>query len=491
MKKYLRFFIWIAFFIEIIAFPQLENCIGAIISLLIFEIFMNYVYLKNNIKNYPLSIFALSALFAFCYLPIIMTLIDGHPLTFKMEKPERTFFYQLLFVLVSVFAFACSKNSRIEYFVKKIMKKGIFLKPLTEKQIWVLTGFGFCFQIYTLLMVEDNGGGGIAATLSYFIYLPLIYLFKGWGYDNIRMNKLYVYLYIVLVMILGIGTNKRSYVFMIVFFYLLSYLLNSFIKKYEFSFKSFLTGIVIFLIASGPITDFALSMVLVRSLKGETSTEELVHKTIDTFNNKELLTTAKNVFFSDKETGNVYESWNEYYVNNLFLERYCNYRVADATLCNAYKAGFCNIKMQEYFWWFIGSSFPTPILKIFGNRVDKTKYEEFSTNDMLMKQSYGRIAGGHMVGGDVGLGLATMGELFFLIHFCVFYVIFSVLNGMCLRKNDKTIFLPIASLLLLNRIFRLFVFDDGIALDIRFIIWELPFYLVCYMIIVKIVRKLS
>ena len=108
-----------------------------------------------------------------------------------------------------------------------------------------------------------------------------------------------------------------------------------------------------------------------------------------------------------------------------------------------------------------------------------------------MKQSYGRIAGGHMVGGDIGLGLATMGELFFLIHFCLYYVIFSVLNGMCLRKNDKTIFLPIASLLLLNRIFRLFVFDDGIALDIRFIIWELPFYLVCYMIIVKIVRRLS
>jgi len=490
MKRYFRIIIYIALLLEIFLFPQIENIIGAIISIVIFELFSKYVYSKQNIKRYPLSIFAFSALFVFCYLPIIMTLIDGHPITFKMTKPILTFNHQLLFVIITILAFQFSKKSFIEHSLSSFFNKNIFVNPLNKVQILILSIIGIISRIYTLFFVDESGGGGLAVTFGYLIYTPLIFVFKNLSGENIHVNKKYIYIYMLFIMALGVGTNKRSFVFMIVFFYILLYVLNAFVmQKYIFSLKQIIIGVVLFLFVSGPITDFALSMVIVRSYKEDVSATALVNKTLQVFNDKETLAYARNSFFSDRETGNVYEAWNEYYVNNLFFERYCNYRVADATLCNAYKIGFCNDNMKDYFIWFLQSSFPGPLLKVLGCKVDKTKYEDFSTNDILMKQSFGRIAGGHMVGGDVGLGLATMGWWFYLIHFVVFYIIFSVLNAMVTYKQNNTVVMPLIALLLINRIFRLFVFDDGIAQDIRFIIWELPFFVICYMIIRKLLYK--
>lgn len=47
--------------------------------------------------------------------------------------------------------------------------------------------------------------------------------------------------------------------------------------------------------------------------------------------------------------GNNALGWSEYYVDNIFLDRFCNLRVFDATLYNAQCQGFNNPKGHQYY----------------------------------------------------------------------------------------------------------------------------------------------
>ena len=162
--------------------------------------------------------------------------------------------------------------------------------------------------------------------------------------------------------------------------------------------------IISVLVISGPASDMAIAMVVVRGERSSMTFSELLEKSVEVYQDKEQLTVYRNLKI-DENKSNIDNHWNESYVSSPFLDRLCNYRVVDATIYHAQRVGYGNKAMLELYENNILSMFPGPIVHIFFPEIDKSKLN-FSTMDKLYLLSANGVLGGYKVGGDVGLGLA-------------------------------------------------------------------------------------
>ena len=304
------------------------------------------------------------------------------------------------------------------------MKKwGYYAQP-TNKQLWILGFVGLCFRLF---MMSQQGKGDIqlagAGTLNMFsllLYCPICILFNPLlGKDNCSKKTQYiVYCYIAFLVILLIATNSRSQMLSPLVVFACCYLLKHIYihkKTLWLSYKKMFLFIVSIFILSGPASDMAIAMVAVRGERSSMSFSELLERSIEVYQDKEQLRFYRQ-WLSDEDKSTVGAEWQESYVSSPFLNRLCNYRVADATIYHAQRVGYGNKEMLELFGNQLMTMFPGPIVDFFFSDIDKSKLN-FSSMDKLYLLSMKGGVGGYKVGGDIGLGLVTFGYFYFPLCF--------------------------------------------------------------------------
>lgn len=483
--------------VELLFFSQVENIIGIFTTFFSLVIFKQVVLRREIIIRRPLSFIAVFGLFLFMYLPIVATLIDGHPISFGMINPIQTFTLQFIYFSITIFAFYKSGKYSIRFRgISNMLKKYNYFTPPTHKQIWVLGFIGLFPKIY--LMMNQYGdemttGAGFANMLSYLIYLPVILLFPNlYGGKEYKYKKK-VFIYIAFITIIAIASNSRNQVLFILATCFLIFIINLIINKPLISIRSIrktflIIILVIFFIPM--LADLAFAMVAVRSERYGITAKELFNVTWDLYTDKEKLNKLKEIANSDTRImalNNIHSNWNEYYVNNIFLQRLCNYRVVDASIYHAYNAGIPNKIMQEDFINQLKTTYPTPIVKLLFRNINKEDYK-YSPMDLLYAKSQNTaLLPSFLVGGDVGLGLSYFGYWYFLVQYIVYFIVFILIDQLH-YFSKKTNVISVFSLMTIYTFFLTFQVGGGIIAHIRYIIYSFFISLIAYLMIYKLVR---
>lgn len=480
--------------LELLFFPSMENVFGCMVTFASAWMFFTWVFKIEIIRSRPVCFVAFLQLFCFMYLPLPMTLLDGKEMSHDLFIPLQTYILQLLYFSLCILAFYLSglkvEENKIGYLLEKV---GYYVSP-TNAQLWILGLIGFAFRLYMMSNQgsgEDLAGAGTLGMFEIFIYAPICLLFNPlMGKEKCSRKTTYiVYAYIALLVVLFIATNSRSKMLSPLVVFAFCYLLQQ-IYIYRdtlwLSYKKIVISILAIFVVSGPLSDLAIAMVAVRGERATSSFEELLSKSIDAYQDKDRLAAYRKMVKEQGESS-VGSEWEENYVSNVFLDRFCNYRVADATIYHAQKVGYANDKMLSLFVTQVQAMFPGPIMKFLFPNLDK-KSLNFSSMDKLYNLSAHGTLGGYKVGGDVGLGLATFGYFYFPICFLVYILIFYIFDAVVCVFDGIPLFPVFTLLSIYFTYFLKFQVGGGLIAQVTFLLWGFWWVTLWHCITYKLVR---
>lgn len=441
--------------VELALFPAPENVYGCMVSIYAWILLSN---LALSSKNFEKALLPTCAVFGyvFCYyvLPIFVTLIEGKPLTFNFSVPFLMFSNQIFNVttILMAYHFTLKIYNQKNCFSTIWKKVGYFDVP-DEKIIWFLGAIGTMCLFFNI--GKQGEGGELQASTSLFSQIihftqsfsifPLCLLFPNFlGRQADFHSKRFVKYYIIILSIIGIATTRRALVFNSLatagFIYLLAAIIEN---RKLFSLKNVSVGLVCFFVISGPFTDLATAMILNRKMISSSS--DTFNSVMDLYKDKERLHLLYQYSMMEKDNGgDNSKGWSEYYVDNIFLDRFCNIRVQDATLYYAQQTGYSNSIMTQYFYENFINHLPGILVKLLGE--NKTVITT-PVDHMVGSRWTNASIGGWRVGGDTGIGLATMGYLYYPFAFCIYVLVFYFFCS-CVYKGSGLLFvvpLPILS----------------------------------------------
>lgn len=457
IKSWIWSILLISCFLEILFFPQAENLLGCFVLIYGQILVSKFVATFDNFKKYPLATLPVTFYgFFYYFLALPITLIENKPLTFNFEVPYLTWGNHFISITVIVIAYKISiklyrQKNTLTYIWKKI---GYFSVP-SETVIWILGFLGLTAFIYNMTIFRFKGDvqstGNLMSIIidcvQTFVICPICLYFKQlYGDTSLSSStKKFVKFYIVLFAIIGIATTRRGPIFSaflsIALIYIYLIIINN--KKILTKRNIFLILLGLYLV-TGPMADLAAAMIINRQLQGQTSVEKTFDAVWKTYNDKELLHNSYQAVSAFEDNGGDNSvGWSEYYIDNIFLDRFCNLRVIDATLYNAKVAGFNNRRGHEYFTEYWINQLPSPITKA----LDLKKTVHYTVTDEMLNQNFkGRIYSnfGNKVGGETGIGLYMFGYNYYLLAFIIYLIFFYVMNTFCISKANSVIFpLPV------------------------------------------------
>lgn len=490
--------------LEAIFFPQMENLYGCGVFILSWILLYSFVLKKDRLKCFFPYFMMLGLGISFYWLPLLVTMLEGKPLTFRFENPYLTFNNQLLNLIMLICAYRlCHHLYRNNNFFHNLWAKIGYFKVPTDKQIWVLGFIGLASFLAMLRIqgseaaeAENLGAGGqILNILREFAGLPVLLFFKDiYGGNNKKTNKLLVFVYLAFFVLIGVATGKRGTILMPFASMAMCYILPAIIyNKKLFTTRNTFLIIILFYLATGPVADLAIAMALGRDNSGQTSSSQTFDNITKIYNDKERLHTMYQAYMAMSDNGgdNNY-GWSEYYVDNILLDRFCNLRVCDASLYYASKLGFDNPKMHDYFYHRLMFQFPTPILRLLGDNSNKFEYN-FTPGDLLSTEGLGLTYQymGFRVAGDTGIGLYLWGYKYYFIAFFIYFAFFYFMSTVVDWRNGRII-IPVPQALSLMGIFFAFNNATGIVGIVSTLLrggWQdIVLYCIIFFVVRKIIR---
>lgn len=457
IKKIIDTFIILSAIAECIFFPAWENVFGCVAMLygwfLISRVVLNH---ENLVKHFIPFIMIFCYAIYFFALPLAATMIEGKAITFRFNVPYLTFFNLMINVTVIVLAFMVCKKIYQQGILTRIWNKLGYFTPLSEKQIWIFgliglmsLAYGISFMGTDEAKIENKGAiGQIISALSIFAYTPIVLFFSkyyGSNIKNIPYTKLIVFFSIVI--FLGVITTKRSVILYagitaVVMYFFISLIEN----KKLLSTKTLCISIVCIYMLTGPLSDLAMAMILSRQMTKSENSETVMNNVWKLYSDKELLHSAYNMatFSNTDNRGNNYLQWSEYYLDNIFLDRFCNLRTQDISMDYATKLGYNNPVMHEYAKQQFIYLVPTPILKAFGYEGNKFDYF-YQPGDVLCTEALGLKVQyrGLRVAGTTAIGLYWLGYGYYILAFFVYIFVFYFLSSIVRYRPFLIIPVPV------------------------------------------------
>lgn len=481
----------------------IENINGCLVMIYGWILWGHYVFKRDNLINFCLPTLAVTGyIFMYFFLPLIITLIEGKPLTFKFEVPYLFWFNLFINVTVIIAAFSFSKRRfHQSNFLHRIWTKIGFYHIPKEREIWTLAILGLVALLYNVVTrqgddisfdeMQGNATGGflgsIFSQLEVYACVPLFLFFKKYYGDFGKLNsRRLIIIYIVFEVALCIATTRRSIVAYPVLSICMIFLIYSIIngKKLLTFKKGILVCFGIYLI-TGPVVDLFGAMALARH---KDFSKETLNEMIQLYEDKEKLHESFQYLsaFVNKDSPNNF-GWSEYYVDNILLDRFCNLRVQDASLYYASKLGYMNTAMAEFTKDFVVFRIPTFLTNIMGEK----KVVRTSPGDLFVEQYFHEAHHiGQKVAGDIGIGLYMLGYFYYPVAFILYFLLFYVLASLTRVKNGSLI-LNLFIMISFARYFMYFVNATGIFKTIGLLMRDIWINIIIYCLLLKFIKVFS
>jgi hypothetical protein len=392
------------------------------------------------LEKYPLSSFCIIGFTCTqFYCPLVFTLLEGKELVFNLNLPYDVFLHSILALFTLIFSHEIYRtlSKRNQYDIKglpKFLRRSRLFDVPTDAQIWLMGILGLS-AMYYVCFYSPSIGHEVTGPVDKFIQglIPFTYApffiavgqLYGRKQSHLKVLLPKLAIFTVLLFIISIGRNSRG-AFMFGFTSVglafgLGLLLGVF-RTRLFTIRNLLIVLTAIWLFAGPIADLGTAMVMVRGQRGDVSRSNLVDLTMEAFKDKEAIQLYKQAV-SDEE-----QDWDESYLNNIFLARFCNLKFNDASLINATKINDHDGDMLNFSINSFIATLPSPLIDAFHIDINKNEVNSYSVGDYLFYKAIAddSVLGTFRVGHFSGTGMATFGwwYLFFLGLFMipVFYL---------------------------------------------------------------------
>lgn len=330
---------------------------------------------------------------------------------------------------------------------------GYFTTP-TPRQVWTMGFIGMICLIVTMTWqgtgMEAKDLGVVNQIISYmraFLWMPIALFFPNYLGLNYKLPRSHIIFYFCLTALLGIATTRRGFIFSGIYMMCITFFFIAVLEKRNiFSKRIVLYGIIGMYLVTGPLADLATAMIVNRQMAKSSSASKTFDAVMQLYKDKERLHTAFKVgtFSNTDNYGDNFNAWSEYYVDNIFLDRFCNLRTMDLTLDYAQRLGYNNRSMHKYFENFLILRLPSPVLDFLGVKINKfdnvfTPGDLMSTNALGLKYQYR----GFRVAGETGIGLYLMGYSFYIFALFIYILVFIFFMSLVKTRPSMTIPLPV------------------------------------------------
>ncbi len=425
------------------------NLFAVFVILSAWKLTTAFVLRPATFYRYPLSCFVILcyALTQFCF-PLLFTLLEAKPVIFNLSLPYDVFLHSLLCIIVVVGAHAVYRSlnrTRYNNGLQKLLWGAGLYKPPTDKQIWMMGVAGLLALLYSVLgrqAGQDFSGNSNKFIEGFilFAYAPYYLLLKPlYGNGKIRSKNTMVLLaiYTLLIFIVSIMRNSRG-AFMygftgIGYSYLLGLLLNVFPAKFLSPKKIFLALSAVWLV-TGPLSDLGVAMLVARAQRTDVPATEVLSQTLALYNDKEALR-----MYKLQTTGTNTGEFDEAYLNNLYLARFCNLKYNDLSLQMAQRLKGVDPLVKRFSVARpLAAILPTPLLHLFGLEIDKEYVISFSYGDYLIDRvGWKGELGSFMVGHFAGFGMASFGWWYLVILFVLMIPSFFLWDAFAVFTKNK------------------------------------------------------
>lgn len=452
IKKYGMAILLFFTVLETIFFFSFENILGCAVFIYAWYIWSKIVFLKKNFDKCFLPTLGITG-YIFCYyfLPLVATFLEGKPLTHNFQVANLTFFNMFLNVTTIFFAYKlCLNTYKRGNVIERLWETIGFFKVPTEKQVWIFGIVGCALLInivfsgsyysdYEDIQIGQNLSFVISNVFITYAAMPICLYFTAlYGYNKPLKYKKYIIPFIIIMSLIGVAATKRSLIFnslaTIVIIYLFIIVYNN---RKIFTLKNIVITFFVTFLLTGPAADLALAMILNRmNSSGGTKTFDQVIELYQDKDKMEALHAVQKMITSNNGDNRL--SWSEDYVDNIFLSRFCNIRVLDASVFYAKELGYDNPQMHKYFKEEIINRLPSFIVALLGEKkvVHTTVADEMNNRYFNGGRNFWA---GWKVSGDIGVGLYTFGYKYYPIALIIYFLVFSLLSTYTKFYNGKVI----------------------------------------------------
>ncbi|TGD82225.1 hypothetical protein [Hymenobacter wooponensis] len=379
----------------------------------------------GSLQRFPLSSYLIVGFTATQFVfPLLFTLLEGKELVYNLKLPYTVFLHSLLALGVLILThvlyrfFSTSRRGTRTSRPSLLERLGLFKAP-TDLQIWLIgfIGLGAMFFSYFYMPSQGRETTGalekIIEALVPFTYAPYFIPFgRMYGQTTLPARNLMPRLagFTVLLFVLSLGTNSRG-AFMLGFtsvgFTFALGLLLGMIKTRLFTFKNLAIALFVAWFLTGPLSDIGTAMVMVRNMRSDTPRSELIGLTWQAFQDKQAI----HDFKTSNEVSSAWEAWDETYLDNIFLARFCNIKFNDINLLLGAEIGDNDPDVRQYSIDRFLTTLPKPVLDLLALDVDKDAVNAIAYGDFLYYKVTGsdEVFGARLTGHFAGTGLAAFG----------------------------------------------------------------------------------
>lgn len=438
----------VAILLEMVLFfslPNLAGCFMTLVSWVIFKkIGLNSKYIERH--YFPWLVFLSMSMYRI--LPLVATLMEGKPVSYCFKVPFETFFGETLLYAISALAFWLVARKDNNNGMKRFCNRIGLYRPLTPVQMWILGFIGLAISMFVRGVEMGDAGGKFLQGFGFVKFAPLLIAFPSL-WDVCKKDVIYekdnkVIGYFVLLFVLSFAGNSRyallepfGTVFLLFF---ISVIKTGKPMRY-FIKPTYAVGVLLTVSVVIPVlTDVSTAMLSVRGVRSGINTERLFELTWDAFWDKENL---RKIEFMSKlgAQEELTEDWEEIYLDNFALNRYCNMRITDVALYNGERAVENGHRedLKDDLTARCIRLLPTPVLNIFG--LNATKVGFGSRGDLLKSMSSGQtIYVSLLVTSHLGDGIATFGYYYFIIQFLLFFLELKLIDSFSYIKGGKVVY---------------------------------------------------
>lgn len=407
---------------------------------------VGYALRQSTLRRYPISsLMLLGYTLSYFTMPPLGQLLELNSITHHLNHPVADFAYAISGMLALIGGHLLYSRIPLIGALRGILRKhfygrlGFYVVPRLS-QIWLMGAVGI---MSSLDSTPNDQGGGASITqavcngLHPFFWVPyVILLLPAWSpLRHIpRWNYLGLVLYSVVLLILAMISNSRSTLVMgfasllIVYFYLLA---TGQMRLPNVRFRNMLMATVAVLVLLVPVTNLAMTMVLVRGERTHLTPTQLIVKTWDMYRGSHLAQKYDQLMAAMSGGKGV----NENYYDNLFLNRLANLKFVDNAVINQRELSpaaarfFSGIEEKKNI-----SILPSPVIRFLGLDADKRLVTSGSSGDFLLYAAgdNASVIGGFRTGSlQVNLDI-VFGEAWPVVLLFLSALIFAVVDAWCL-----------------------------------------------------------
>ena len=373
--------------------------------------------------------------------PMLGTALEGHSIVHTLQKPVETYAHRFVVAVVMLAAsFIAARVGLLRRPLGLLMDAIRVRQLLSRKQIWILAAFGYVALVLRMLLgtIPPNAVQKFLEGLNFLPFMLFVLLAPPYFKKTIRNPVHLVIVAIGWAAYAGIGVTSRmalvAPVAVVGFGWMVAFLAGAVqLRPRVWNWGILLLPVALFF--GGLAVRMSDAIVIERQYRNERTWVENVSATYATFMNTEKIRNYKRWKAEEKArlAGNV---WHEDYIYNPFLARFTTIKYDDNLLAglDRYDTSAEDIILARTIDKLV-AQLPGPLLRRIRPQLDKLEVNSYSMGDLMSSLQGDGILGRFLTGSLIAHCVATLGWLYPLALFALYFGIFTLYQVLATRTS--------------------------------------------------------